>query len=153
MKILSGIAQCLEKLTITGVCRFVGGVMQNAIIKDVVSGPIRTLSRLLNALNVRRDFLSIDPKVVEAELRLAELHQILLLKQENHGLNSFDEQWLKDTQEAFDKRKNQLDLVAIKLELAVARLSERTFVSTVSNTEINLALFQHMKKILDNSKK
>jgi len=153
MKILSVIARCLEKLTITGACRFVESIMQNVIIKDVVSGPVMILRRLLNALNVRRDFISITPELIAAETRLAELHQILLIKQENHTLTSDDERWLADTQEFFDKRAKQLDVKAVRLHLIEARLVDKPYISTITGTEVNLAFLHHAKKALDNSKK
>lgn len=67
-----------------------------------------------------------------AELILAEVHQQLLIKQENHSLNRIDEYWLQATHDVYGKRQADIDQVKIKQSIGIARLTGTEYVSTIT---------------------
>lgn len=133
------IAACLSALP----------VMIGAIEKDAGTGITMILKELFRAFRKSVGFsMSDDPKAHKAKLQLAELHQILLLKQENHSLSKEDADWLDSTREHFEKHRGEISFEKIKLGIAISRLSEKEYVSTVTNQPLTVvSLFMAKRTI------
>lgn len=80
--------------------------------------------------------------VEKAELLLAELHYLMTMKKENHGLTRDDEMWLEVGRKHYVKHSERLDKDQIKMNLTLARLTGNFYVSVIFNTELTAQLAQ-----------